>query len=776
MDEKQRIALLAMFKSEAGDHLSSINRDLLAVERSSDGGERQVLLESIFRDAHSLKGAARAVGFTQIEAIAHNLESVFGAARRDQIELSSTVCDVLYEGLDTIAAALAASHGLEEAPVDIGDLVERLEMVRQGQVPAPSARKPAIQPAKAPAAKPLPSQEKPVEPPAVEKIPALEATSAAPAAAPHADEASIVVDETIRVTISKIEALMAQAGELVVSKISANQHLIDLRELRLDMERVKKDLSKHAVSGRLAHDGSHDTDKTVLMEVLSIYNSTLGTLSKRLFALEKRFEGEILRLELATSNLQDGIRRVRMMPFDTILGGFQRMVRDLARELGKDVVLEVQGAMIELDKKVLEEIRDPIMHLLRNAIGHGIEMPSEREGQGKPGRGTITLTVALQGSLVGITVEDDGQGIDVQAIRRTALKAGLIGQEELDTLTDQDLMQMTLLPGVSTSRQVTDLSGRGIGLDVVRQKVQDLQGRIDIESWPGRGTRFRLTVPVSLATARGLLARIMDEVYVLPLSSVQKVVTVKSDDVHTVEGREMIAVNGRQTALIPLARVLERPTLHSTLLDTAPAVVLQVSATQAAFVVDELLGEQEMIVKGLGAQLVHVRNVAGATLLGNGRVVMILNPAEMIRSIQRDGTRSLPAFAAPPAESTPMPTILVVDDSITTRTLEKNILEAAGYRVITAVDGIEAMGYLASDDCDLIVADVQMPRMNGFELTETIKGHDQFGHLPVILVTSLESQEDRSRGLTAGADAYIVKSAFDQEDLLSTIQQMLSEA
>jgi two-component system chemotaxis sensor kinase CheA len=281
---------------------------------------------------------------------------------------------------------------------------------------------------------------------------------------------------------------------------------------------------------------------------------------------------------------------------------------------------------------------------------------------------------------------------------------------------------------------------------------------------------------VSLATARGLLARIMDEVYVLPLSSIQKVVTVNSADVHTVGGREMIAVNGRQTALISLATVLERPIIHSNPLDTAPAVVLQVGATQAAFVVDELLGEQEMIVKGLGAQLMHVRNVAGATLLGNGRVVMILNPAEMIRSIQHDGARSLPAFAAPLAESPTLPTILVVDDSITTRTLEKNILEAAGYRVITAVNGIEALGYLSSDDCNLVVADVQMPRMNGFELTQTIKGHEEFGHLPVILVTSLESQEDRSQGMTAGADAYIVKSAFDQEDLLSTIRQMLSEA
>lgn len=770
MDEKQRIALIAMFKSEAGDHLSAINRDLLAVERSSDGSERQVLLESIFRDAHSLKGAARAVGFTHIEAIAHNLESVFGAARRDQIELSSTVCDVLYEGLDTIAAALSASHGLEEAPVDIGDLVERLEMVRQGQIPASPAHKPISQPVKAPVLETPAGQEKPATPPTMEKAPA------APVTMPHSDEVPIMVDETIRVTISKIEALMAQAGELLVSKISAAQHLADLRELRLDMERIQKELSKHTVGGRLAYEGSRESDRSAVMEFLAVYHSSLSTLCKRVFALEKRFEGEILRLELATSNLQDGIRRVRMMPFDNVLGGFQRMVRDLARELGKDVVLNMQGATIELDKKVLEEIRDPLMHLLRNAIDHGIEMPAERQEQGKPQRGSVTLTVAHQGSLVSITVEDDGQGIDVQAIRRTALKAGLIGQDELDTLTDQDLMHMTLLPGVTTSRQVTDLSGRGIGLDVVRQKVQDLQGRIDIESWPGRGTRFRLTVPVSLATARGLLARIMDEVYVLPLSSIQKVVTVASDDVHTVAGREMIAVNGRQTALVPLATVLERPTLHSNPLDTAPAVVLQVGATQAAFVVDELLGEQEMIVKGLGAQLVHVRNVAGATLLGSGRVVMILNPAELIRSIQRDGTRSLPAFAAPLIESAPMPTILVVDDSITTRTLEKNILEAAGYWVITAVDGIEALGYLASDDCSLVVADVQMPRMNGFELTRAIKEHEQFGHLPVILVTSLESQEDRSQGLTAGADAYIVKSAFDQEDLLSTIRQMLSEA
>ncbi len=760
MDEKQMVELIAMFKGEARDHLAAINRDLLALERSAIDSDRQMLLEEIFRDAHSLKGAARAVGYAQVENISHHLESVFGAARRGQLTLTPAICDVLYEGLDIIEAILENSPTLVEEPVDADTYLGRLEMVRQGQSPPPRRR----------AAEPLPKKAiEPVSPPE-EKVAERPPASVPPSGVKPDEILPGTVDETIRVSLSKVEDLMAQAGELLISKINADQTLADLKQLRLDLEQKHRELRKQTtLHARSSGQGERDALVTLVGE----YQAQLGEFSLRLTALEKKLTGDTLRLGLVTNNLQDGIRRVRMLPFSTILGGFQRMVRDLARELGKDVALEVKGAEIELDKKVLEEIRDPLMHLLRNAVDHGLESGDEREVMGKARQGVINLTVAHQGNQISIHIQDDGRGIDPRAVRRAAVKSKVMDADTLDALSDEDILRLTLFPGVTTNTKVTGLSGRGIGLDVVRQKIDDLQGRIDIESERGMGTLFRLTVPVSLATTHGLLVRIGEEIYAIPLASVEKVIVVRVEDVHLVEGHEIISLDGHPLALVRLADILERPTATAELPDVAQAVVLWTGTTQIAFLVDELMGEQEMVVKSLGRQLAHVRNVAGATLLGTGRVVVILNPLDLIRSAQMATGRGLPAFAGQKEESGPLSSILIVDDSITTRTLEKNILEAAGYHIITAVDGQEALNVLRNDEFDLIVSDIQMPHMDGFELTSAIKSSTDFGHLPIILVTSLESQEDRRKGLQAGADAYIVKQAFDQEDLLATIKQLL---
>jgi two-component system chemotaxis sensor kinase CheA len=581
-------------------------------------------------------------------------------------------------------------------------------------------------------------------------------------------------DETIRVNLNKIETLMAQADELLVSKISSEQRLVEMKRLRTDLEQWRRDLHKHAgFHKQYASSNGNGSDRTAMLNTLGMYQSLIGEFSTRLTAFEKDLNGNTLRLGLVTSNLQDGIRQVRMLPFHTILGGFRRMVRDLSRELDKDVNLEESGTEIELDKKVLEEIRDPLMHLLRNAIAHGIETPEEREALRKPRQGTVTLEISHQGNLVKITVADDGRGLDLEAVRKAAIKARVMDRAELEALPEEQLSRLILLPGITTSKKITGLSGRGVGMDVVRQKIDNLHGGIDIDSQPGEGASFQLTVPVSLATTHGLLVQVQDETYALPLASVEKIISVSVDDVQTVSGREMIAFNDVPIALVRLDEVLEYSQPALEMLEVMIGVVLKSGATRIAFVVDDLLGEQEMVVKRLGRQLTHVRNVSGATLLGTGQVVIILNPQELVRSAQKANIQAGPIFALPTTDDGPASTILVVDDSITTRTLEKNILEAAGYKVITAIDGIEAVTYLRSNGCDLVVSDIQMPRMNGFELTQTVKSSDDLGHLPLILVTSLESQDDRERGLEAGADAYIVKSAFDQDDLLATIRQLL---
>lgn len=765
IDEKQLAELVTMFKSEARDHLATINRNLLSVERGNTEGNLQACLEDIFRSAHSLKGAARSVGFGQIEAIAHHLESVFSAARRGQLELAPAVCDVLYRGLDTIEAILANINGIEEAQIDVAALLDQLEMVRQGKAP--------LQADSAAPQTPVPPPEAAPQEPAGEEVLAEEPRG------PESQRAASSTpgnggDETIRVGLTKIEELMAQADELLVSKISSEQRLADLRRIRLDLDHWQRDKRKRNGSRtRRPSSNGHGVDQDAVLATLGAYQQLVNELAARLTEFEKNLTGDALRLGLVTANVQDGIRRARMLPFHTILGGFRRMVRDLSRELGKDIAFEEIGTEVELDKKVLEEIRDPLMHLLRNAIAHGIETSEERETLQKPRQGTVTLQVVHQGSLVDITVSDDGRGLDLEAIRKAALKARVMDRAELEALPKEEVSRLVLLPGVTTSRMVTGLSGRGVGLDVVRQKINDLHGDIEITSQPGEVTSFHLTVPVSLATTHGLLIRIQDETYAIPLTSVEKIVSIAIDHVRTVEGREMIAFNGEPIALVRLDEVLERPQPTIDMSETMAAIVLKSGNLHVAFVTDELIGEQEMVVKRLGKQLEHVRNVAGATLLGTGQVVIILNPQELIRSVQKTGAQGGRIFVVPQAEAGPVPTILVVDDSITTRTLEKNILEAAGYEVVTAIDGIEAMDYLRSNGCDLVVSDIQMPRMNGFELTKTIKESDDFGHLPLLLVTSLESQDDRKRGLNAGADAYIVKNAFDQDDLLATIRQLL---
>jgi two-component system chemotaxis sensor kinase CheA len=466
-----------------------------------------------------------------------------------------------------------------------------------------------------------------------------------------------------------------------------------------------------------------------------------------------------------------------MQPFSTLLDLFPRLVRELAREQGKEVELSIQGGDIEIDRRILEEMKDPLIHLARNCLDHGIETPAERARRGKQPRGTVTMTIsARNGSNVELLIADDGKGIDAGKVKAAAGKLRLLSPERAESLGDKEALAFIFQSGVSTSPIITDISGRGLGLAIVKEKVEKLNGALSVETEAGQGTSFRIILPLTLARFHGVLVRVGEHLFVFPSSNVERVERVAKDDVKTVENRETITVKGQA---VSLARLRDALDLAATVAaggqpDILPAVVVTSAGRRIAFVVDEVLHEQEVLVKTLGKQLIRVRNIAGATVLGTGRVVPILNVPDLIASAVRTSGAGMHAAAVPSEEAGKRrKSVLVAEDSITSRTLLKNILETAGYQVETAVDGVEALTKLRSGEFDLVVSDVDMPRMNGFVLTEKIRADKKFLELPVILVTALESREDREHGIDVGANAYIVKSSFDQSNLLEIIRRSI---
>jgi len=424
-----------------------------------------------------------------------------------------------------------------------------------------------------------------------------------------------------------------------------------------------------------------------------------------------------------------------------------------------------------MDKRILEEIKDPLVHLLRNSLDHGIESPEARLAAGKPARATIRIAVSqVNGGQVELAIQDDGAGIDTERVRAQAIARGLLTGAAAESLDERTVQALVFEADLSTSPMITHLSGRGLGLAIVREKAEKLGGRVSIESSRGGGTTMRLTLPLTLATFRGVLVEAARRTFVVPTSQVERVTRFRRSDVQTVEGRETLPHNGRAVALAHLADVLELPEA-ATSDDTAarPALILGTGTDRIAFAVDSVIDEREVLVKRLRKPLVRVRNIAGATVLGSGQVAPILNVTDLMRSARGMAPRRV---AAAPVVTAVAKRVLVAEDSITSRMLLKGILESAGYEVKTAVDGLEAFTLLRSEGFDVLVSDVEMPRLNGFDLAARVRADRELAELPVILVTALASREDRERGIDVGANAYLVKSDLDQSNLLDALRRL----
>jgi two-component system chemotaxis sensor kinase CheA len=471
--------------------------------------------------------------------------------------------------------------------------------------------------------------------------------------------------------------------------------------------------------------------------------------------------------------LLDGVKEMQLLPLDSLLETLPRMVRELARDRGKRADLSTQGGEIEIDRRILEELKDPLIHLLRNCVDHGIETPEVRQQMSKSAHGTISITISQKdGGKIDLVIADDGAGIDLEKVRAAVTKAGELPAEEARQLDEQEVLALVFRSGISTSPIITDLSGRGLGLAIAREKIEQLGGVITLESQAGTGTTFRILLPLTLATFRGVLVRASERLFVVPASSVERVERFAAGDIRTVENRETIPLNGQALSLVRLGDVLELPPREASG-DGVHAVVLGSGLGHIAFQVDEVLGEQEVLVKTLGPQLARVRNVASASVLGTGEVVPVLNVPDLMKSATQTAAIPRQHGTAEMLADVAKHTILVVEDSITSRSLLKNILESAGYAVSTAVDGIDAYTTLKTETFDLVVSDVEMPRMDGFDLTARIRADNNLSELPIVLVTALEQREHRERGIEVGANAYIVKSSFDQSNLLEVVRRLM---
>jgi two-component system chemotaxis sensor kinase CheA len=588
--------------------------------------------------------------------------------------------------------------------------------------------------------------------------------------------------ETIRISVARLDALLLQAEELVAAKLAAGQRTDELRQAGALLDawgrqwnRLGPQLRALAAAAAPQANGSGKALTANVADLLAAGETLLANLGGILTTAARAADRDQRALGNMVDRLLDDMKTALLLPIGTVLEGFPRLVRELARNQGKEVELVMRGAEVELDRRLLQEIKDPLVHLLRNCLDHGLETPAERVAAGKPARGTVTINVAHQdGRVVEISVADDGLGLDAAAVRASAVRQGLLTPAAAEALSDSEAQALIFQSGLSTSAIITDLSGRGLGLAIVKEKVEKLGGVIAVESAPGAGTTFRLRLPLTTVTIRGLLVSAGAAHYVLPTTHVERVARIGAADVQTVENRATIRLEDRTLPLVSLAATLGAPAEPALAAgEQAPVVILGAVERRLAFRISALLGEQEVLVKTLGPQLTRVRNIAGATVLGPGQVVPILSVPDLLKSALAVAARPAPVAASAPAAPAKQQSILVVEDSITSRTLLKGILESAGYRVTTAVDGADALATLRTGDFDLVVSDVEMPRLNGLDLTARIRADRQWQHLPVVLVTALESREDRERGIEVGANAYLVKQSFDQSNLLAAVRRLL---
>ena len=724
-----------LFRQEVAAQAAVLTEGLLAIER---GGADPARLEALMRAAHSIKGAARIVSLQSAVQVAHAMEDCFVAAQQGQLAIQPAQADILLRGVDFL------THAADETGAGAPDpLLRELASIRE----APRA----------------------ASPPPLEAAPAP-GSAAAPAKPGVAAEPG---EQTVRIASAHLSRILAMIGETHVQTRWIEMFSSSL--LSLGQRQAELCQTLEALSMRFADAGGESDLARELEETRRMAEDCRRLGRERL----EEFEVWTRRQSELAERLYRTAIASRMRPFADGVQGLPRMVRDLARELGKQAHLEILGLSTQVDREILERLDAPLAHLLRNALDHGAEGAAERLVAGKPPEALLTLEAHHRAGLLSISVSDDGRGIDVEDLRGRIVARGLSTAEMAATFSETELFDFLFLPGFSTTERVTEISGRGVGLDIVRNLAQEVGGTLRLESRPGRGTRVQLELPVTLSVLRCLLVEVAGEPFALPLTRIDRLAIVDPGAVSTLDGRPHLILDGRPVGLADARLVLDlTPGEPSPALDHRPVVILTDTSGPCGLVVDRLLGERKLAVRPLDPHLGKVPGVSAVSVLDNGSPILILDAEDLARLTQRilaeeshHPESQLDAAGGPQVRRR----ILVVDDSVTVREIERRLLEEQGYAVEVAVDGIDGWNRLKDGRYDLVVSDVDMPRMNGLELVRRIRQDARLRTIPVIIVSYKDRDEDRRTGLEAGANAYVTKSSFQDPSFLTTVAEMFGE-
>jgi two-component system chemotaxis sensor kinase CheA len=751
--EELRIRLLQTFREEAAEHLAVIERELdfLRAGRSSEAGSER--LQNLFRTMHTLKGAARSVQLTMIEKVCHEAELELRNVANGATPLSHALLEKLTQSLKLIRDGVATldSGAGQVRPEPVADYRDAAPRARDVHPPA-APSKPAVQ-AMPSAPPPRPAQSRPT-------VSAASGSGAAGRADPVARSL-----ETVRVDIGKLDRLMLAAEDLLLPSLAVSERRRAMRGILDDVSAIRNLVRTklRSVPGNDSAEGARDVRNevlTALRDVEMACRRVTGALAE-----DERS------LRTTVSDLYQETRHARVLPVGVVLAAFPAMVRDICEQTGKRVAWILNDGGLEVDRKVIDAVKDPLIHMVRNAIDHGIEPPADRRAAGKPEEGRVSLAVTPSGAgRVTLEIADDGRGVDVDALRDAAVRARILPRAKAAELTDNDVIEFAFQSGVSTNAVVTSISGLGLGLSIAREQVERIGGSIAIETTRNVGTRIALDLPTTIASYRGIVVRVGDTKLLLPADAAERVIPLTERALKATLQAGYLTYGGASLPFAQLASVLGMPASPwPAERHIVPCIIIQSGRKLAAVVVDDVLGEAEVLVKDFPAPIKRVRNLTSIGLLGTGELSMVLRPSDVVSTVYSGTIRLEPEPASAPRQLR----LLVVDDSITTRTMERNLFENAGYSVIVAADGVEAWSLLQSESVDLVVSDVDMPGMNGFELTESIRKDTRFAELPIVLVTALETRDDKERGVRSGANAYVLKSSFDQSNLLEIVGRLI---
>ncbi|WP_427308179.1 hybrid sensor histidine kinase/response regulator [Cupriavidus sp. H39] len=759
-------SLLELFALEADAQAEILNAGLLALERNPGAPEQ---LEACMRAAHSLKGAARIVGLDGGVRLAHAMEDCLVAAQGG-MPLAAAHIDALLQGTDLLLRIGHPPGGdpdwSEQAGrAEIDAVVQRLGSLDGGGAPAQPAAADAPAPAAAPVRTPAPA-------------PTLEPDTAPPA--PMAAHSADGHERMLRINADALDQMLALSGEAMVESHWLRPFGKALQKARRQQARALSAADTLQQALRETQDGGGAHASAAAQAALAELRQLLDDGHQQLAARLDEFEQYDHRATRLARRLYDSALASRMRPLSDGLAGYARMVRDLGRSLGKPVHLELSGAGTQVDRDILEALDAPLAHLLRNAVDHGIEAPAVRQAQGKPAQGRVMLHARHNAGRLQIEISDDGAGVDLEALRRAIVRRRLASEDTAARLSQAELLDFLLLPGFSMRDTVSEVSGRGVGLDAVQEMVRRVRGTLRLTQQPGQGLHFSLELPLTLSVVRTLLVDVAGEAYAFPLGRVLRATSVARSEIEQTEGHQHFRHEGRAIGLVSAAQVLQRAGADAVPARAqVPVVIIGEGERTYAIAVDRMLGERLLVVQPLPAALGKVRDIAAGSLTDDGTPVLIFDVEDMIRSVEKlvsegriEGVRQ--AEAASLQERARR--VLVVDDSLTVRELQRKLLAGRGYDVTVAVDGMDGWNVLRAEPFDLVITDIDMPRMDGIELVRRIRQDAALRQLPVMVVSYKDREQDRQRGLEAGADYYLAKGSFHDAALLDAVQDLIGEA